>query len=101
MRAIARGVSETYPARQRRQASMASPAAIKPARRLLPALPWRVMIHAVALIGAVFWLGLVGLLWYVKPGDLYWLLGSAVLGVVFFAGFFFYLQLTDSRGAAK
>ena len=59
------------------------------------------MIHAVAIIGAVIWLGLVGLLWYVKPGDLYWLLGSAVLGVIFFAGFFLYLRLTDSRDAAK
>jgi hypothetical protein len=59
------------------------------------------MIHAVALIGAVFWFGLVGMLWYAKPGDLYWLLGSAVLGVAFFAGFFLYLRLTDSRGAAK
>jgi hypothetical protein len=53
------------------------------------------MIHAVAAVGAIFWFGLNGLLWYAKPAELYWLAGSAVLGVIFFAGFFAYLQATD------
>jgi hypothetical protein len=53
------------------------------------------MIHVVAIIGAVIWFMLNGLLWYAKPAELYWLAGSAALGVVFFAGFFAYLQATD------
>ena len=53
------------------------------------------MIYAVAVIGAVIWFILNGLLWYVKPPELYWLAGSAVLGVIFFDGFLAYLQATD------
>jgi hypothetical protein len=49
------------------------------------------MIRAVAIIGIVIWFGLIGLLWYVRPSDLLWLLGSAIWGVIFFAVFFFYL----------
>jgi hypothetical protein len=41
--------------------------------------------------------GLNGLLWYAKPSDLFWLVGSAILGVTFFAGFFWYLALADRR----
>lgn len=77
------------------------PATLKSAQQLPSAISWPTMIHVVALIGAVIWFGLVGLLWYIKPGDVYWLLGSAVLGVVYFAGFFSYLRLTDSRHAAR
>jgi hypothetical protein len=53
------------------------------------------MIHVVAIIGAVIWFMLNGLLWYAKPPELYWLAGSAALGVIFFGGFLAYLQATD------
>ena len=53
------------------------------------------MIYAVAIFGAFIWFALNGLLWYVKPTELYWLAGSAVFGVIFFAGFLAYLQATD------
>jgi hypothetical protein len=59
------------------------------------------MIHVAALAGAIVWLGLTGLLWYVKPSDLLWLLGSAILGAIFFAGFFVYLQWCDRDNHAK
>jgi hypothetical protein len=55
------------------------------------------MLHAVALLGAVVWFGLNGLLWSAKPSDLVWLAGSAILGVIFFAGFFLYLALCRHR----
>jgi hypothetical protein len=49
------------------------------------------MIHALGIIGAIVWLGLNGLLlWYAKPSDLLWLSGSAILGVTFFGGFFWF-----------
>jgi hypothetical protein len=59
------------------------------------------MIHALAIIGVVIWFGLNGLLWYMRPSDLLWLLGSAVLGAIFFAGFFVYLGWSDSDGATN
>ena len=42
------------------------------------------MIHVTALAGAIIWLGLNGLLWYTRPSDLLWLLGSSILGAIFF-----------------
>ena len=42
------------------------------------------MIYAAALAGAIIWLGLNGLLWYMRPSDLLWLLGSSILGAIFF-----------------
>jgi hypothetical protein len=42
------------------------------------------MIHAAALAGTIIWLGLNGLLWYVRPSGLLWLLGSSILGAIFF-----------------
>jgi hypothetical protein len=53
------------------------------------------MLHVLAILGAVVWFGLDGLLWYARPSDLVWLIGSAILGMIFFAGFFFYLGLAD------
>ena len=47
--------------------------------------------HALAIIAAIVWFALNGLLWYAKAGDLLWLLGSAILGVIFFFGFYLYL----------
>jgi hypothetical protein len=54
-------------------------------------------IHAVAVVGAVIWFCLNGLLWYVRPSNSYWLIGSAILGVLFFAGFMFYLKRIDDN----
>jgi uncharacterized membrane protein len=59
------------------------------------------MIHVAALAGAIIWFGLNGLLWYMRPSDLLWLLGSAVLGVIFFAGFFVYLRWSNQGTNAK
>ena len=47
-----------------------------------------VMLHVFAILFALVWFGLNGLLWYAKPSDLVWLVGSVILGVIFFAGFF-------------
>jgi hypothetical protein len=59
------------------------------------------MFHAVAFLGAIVWFGLNGLLWYAKPSELVWLAGSALLGVIFFSGFFLYLALRDRRTNAQ
>jgi hypothetical protein len=53
------------------------------------------MIHAIAIAAAVLWFGLNGLLWYAKPPEVLWLLGSTALGIVFFAGSFWYLARVD------
>jgi hypothetical protein len=58
------------------------------------------MIHVAVIVAAVLWFTLNGLLWYAKPPPLQWLLGSVVLGVIFFAGFFWYLQAVDADRAA-
>jgi MFS family permease len=39
--------------------------------------------HVLAVIAAIVWFALNGLLWYAKPSDLLWLLGGAILGVIF------------------
>jgi hypothetical protein len=44
-----------------------------------------------AIIVAAAWFALNGLLWYAKPSPTLWLLGSIVLGVVFFAAFLWYV----------
>jgi hypothetical protein len=59
-----------------------------------------VMLHVFAILFALVWFGLNGLLWYAKPSDLVWLVGSVILGVIFFAGFFAYLALED-RGTKR
>ena len=48
------------------------------------------MIHVVASIANVIWFFLTGLLWYAKPSSEIWLVGSLVLGLVWFYGFFRY-----------
>jgi len=58
-------------------------------------------IHNIAIVGAVIWFCLNGLLWYVRPSNSYWLIGSAILGVLFFGGFMFYLQRTDDEPASR
>jgi hypothetical protein len=37
------------------------------------------MLHALASLGSLVWLGLNGLLWYAKPSDLVWLAESVIL----------------------
>jgi hypothetical protein len=59
------------------------------------------MIHAAALAGVIIWLGLNGLLRYMRPSDLLWLLGSSILGAIFFAAFFVYLQWSNHGTNAK
>jgi hypothetical protein len=49
----------------------------------------------------IIWFGLNGLLWYAKPSDLVWLAGSAILGVIFFAGFFGYLALAAPKAQTE
>jgi hypothetical protein len=42
--------------------------------------------------GAATWFGLNGLLWNARPSPMLWLLGSAMLGVIFFAAFLSYVS---------
>jgi cyanate permease len=51
----------------------------------------RQMRQLVAVLGCILWFALNGLLWYARPSPITWLLGSAVLGIVFFAAFFWYV----------
>jgi hypothetical protein len=48
-----------------------------------------------AVVGTLLWLLLVGALWYVRPPDLVWLLGSVVLGVCYFSAFMWYVGRGD------
>jgi hypothetical protein len=57
-----------------------------PKHRLQPRWP----IDALAAIGGLLWLFLNGLLWYARPPDVQWFVGSLILGVVGFAGFLWY-----------
>jgi len=49
----------------------------------------------VTALAVVAWFASTGLLWFLRPSDVLWLLGSAVLGVVFFGGFLWYLIARD------
>lgn len=44
-----------------------------------------------ATLGAAAWFSLNGLLWYARPSPMLWLLGSALLGVIFFAAFLWHV----------
>ena len=48
-----------------------------------------------AVVGTVLWLLLVGALWYARPPDLIWLLGSVVLGVCYFSALMWYVSRGD------
>lgn len=52
-------------------------------------------MHVLMVIGTIVWFALVGLLWYLRPGDITWFAGSMALGIAYFAAFFFYV--TRSR----
>jgi hypothetical protein len=48
-------------------------------------------MHLLMAIGTLVWFLLVGLLWYVRPGDVAWLLGSLVLGAIYMTAFWWYV----------
>jgi hypothetical protein len=52
----------------------------------------RTILTAVA---AAAWFACNGLLWFLRPPDVLWLLGAALLGVLFFAVFLLYLIARD------
>ena len=54
------------------------------------------VMQLVAILGVVVWFALNAALWYVRPGELIWLLASASLGIIFFAGFLWYLARSDN-----
>jgi hypothetical protein len=43
-------------------------------------------------LGTIVWLGLNAMLWYARPPDLYWLIGSLILSVVYGYAFFRYVM---------
>ncbi len=49
------------------------------------------MIHVAAIGANVLWFFLVGVLWYIKPPELIWLIGSLAWGVTWFIGFLWYV----------
>ena len=55
------------------------------------------MRTVLATLAVFVWFALNGLLWSLRPPDLLWLLGSAVLGGVFFLGFWWYLAAQDDQ----
>jgi hypothetical protein len=48
-------------------------------------------MHLLMVVGTILWFVLVGLLWYLRPGDLLWFSGSLVLGAAYFAAFLWYV----------
>ncbi len=54
-------------------------------------------MRAILALAVLVWFALSGLLWFMRPPDVLWLLGSAILGVLFFGGFLWYLVAKDGR----
>jgi hypothetical protein len=50
------------------------------------------MQSGLAAIGLLIWFVLTGLLWYARPPDTLWLMGSLALGAVFCVGFLRYVK---------
>ena len=48
-------------------------------------------MHVVMGLGTIAWFGLTALLWYARPGEALWLLGSVALGAAYFVSFFYYV----------
>lgn len=48
-------------------------------------------MHLLMIAGTLVWFALVGLLWFVRPGEVMWFVGSLALGAVYFVGFFCYV----------
>lgn len=49
------------------------------------------MTQVAAIVAAILWFVLTGLLWYAKPPGAIWLIGSLALGLVWFTGFLWYV----------
>jgi hypothetical protein len=48
-------------------------------------------MHIAMTIGTIVWFVVVGLLWYVRPGEAMWLVGSLLLGAVWCTAFAWYV----------
>jgi hypothetical protein len=48
-------------------------------------------MHTAMVGGTIAWFVVVGLLWYVRPGEIAWLVGSLLLGAIWFAAFAWYV----------
>ena len=48
-------------------------------------------MHLLMAIGTLVWFLLVGMLWYSRPGDIAWLLGSLALGAIYTTAFWWYV----------
>ena len=48
-------------------------------------------MHVLMIVATIVWFVLIGLLWYLRPSDVIWLVGSLALGVVYFVGFLWYV----------
>jgi hypothetical protein len=48
-------------------------------------------MHLLMAIATLLWFVLVGLLWYSRPGDIPWFVGSLILGAIWFAAFGWYV----------
>ena len=48
-------------------------------------------MHVLMGSGTVVWFALTALLWYSRPGEVLWLLGSVALGAAYFVAFFYYV----------
>ena len=48
-------------------------------------------MHLLMIVGTILWFATVGVLWYLRPGEVAWFVGSLVLGLVYFFGFFWYV----------
>jgi hypothetical protein len=50
------------------------------------------MKHVLAFLGVVLWFGLNAALWYLRPSDAQWLLGSLTLAILGALAFFHYVM---------
>jgi hypothetical protein len=48
-------------------------------------------MHIAMTIGTIGWFVLVGLFWYLRPGEVTWLVGSLLLGAVWCTAFAWYV----------
>src|SRR4051794_18294938 len=60
-----------------------------------PLISSREMRHLLAIVGSLLWFALNAWLWYARPSPTVWLIGSVVLGIIFFTGFFHYVMRDD------
>jgi quinol-cytochrome oxidoreductase complex cytochrome b subunit len=48
-------------------------------------------MQVLAVVATTLWFALNGLLWYSRPGEIVWFVGSVSLGIVYFSAFFWYV----------